>query len=129
MLVINIPKSVLYVSEVASVLGYSSHFVYNLIHTGQLKAYKNAGCKSWRITVDSIQDYLNTQTQYKTPVNWFKHFSFLYLSCRKYKLTVFCQNIAEIFGNRIKFGFLQETSARICTRNYQKHFWQGLFRM
>lgn len=69
MLVINIPKSILYVSEVASVLGYSSHFVYNLIHTGQLKAYKNVGCKSWRIPVDSIQDYLNTQTQSKAQGN------------------------------------------------------------
>lgn len=63
---INIPKSVLYVSEVASILGYSSHFVYNLIHTGQLKAYKNVGCKSWRISVEAIQDYLNSQKSLQT---------------------------------------------------------------
>ena len=69
MQVINIPKTVLYVSEVASVLGYSSHLVYDLIHTGQLKAYKNVGCKSWWIPVDSIQDYLSTQTNAKTPIN------------------------------------------------------------
>lgn len=69
MQVINIPKTVLYVLEVDSVLSYSSHFFYNLIHNGQLKAYKNVGCKSRRIPVNSIQNYLSAQTNAKTSTN------------------------------------------------------------
>lgn len=66
MQVIQIPKAVLFVSEAASLLGYSSHFVYELIHSGKLYAYKNPGCKTWKIPVEAIMDYLNSQKNSKS---------------------------------------------------------------
>ena len=44
-----INKTVLFVSEAACVLGCSSRQIYHLIHTGQLRAYKDEGAWAWKI--------------------------------------------------------------------------------
>ena len=56
-------KQVFYAAEVANILGCSVHRVYNLIHTGQLKAYKMTDSNSWHVTADSIQDYIDSRQQ------------------------------------------------------------------
>ena len=45
-----IDKKVLYVAEVASLLGCCSQVIYRLIDSGKLAAYKEPGRKCWRIT-------------------------------------------------------------------------------
>ena len=56
-----INKMVFYASEAAAMLGYSTHTVYQLIHTGQLQAFRDEGRKTWRIPESSIMAYLNTR--------------------------------------------------------------------
>jgi len=56
-----INKVVFYASEAAAMLGYSTHTVYHLIHTGQLQAFRDKGRKTWRIPESSIIAYLNTR--------------------------------------------------------------------
>lgn len=53
-----INKTVLFVSEAACVLGCSSHQIYQLIHAGQLKAYKDDGARAWKIPERSIEQYI-----------------------------------------------------------------------
>lgn len=48
-----------YASEVAAILGYSTHTVYHLIHTKQLPAFRDKGCKAWRIPESAIISYVN----------------------------------------------------------------------
>ena len=48
-----INKSILYVSDVASLLGCSAQVIYHLIHSGILPAYKES--KSWRIPENQLQ--------------------------------------------------------------------------
>lgn len=55
-----INKIVFYASEAAAMLGYSTHTVYHLIHTGQLQAFRDKGQKAWRIPESSIIAYLNS---------------------------------------------------------------------
>lgn len=55
-----IEKLVLYVSDVASLLGVSCHVVYQLIHSGKLFAYKIPGSKSWHIPADTLIEYINS---------------------------------------------------------------------
>ena len=57
-----INKLVFYASEAAAMLGYSTHTVYYLIHTGQLQAFRDEGRKTWRIPESSIIAYLNART-------------------------------------------------------------------
>ena len=57
-----INKLVFYASEAAAMLGYSTHTVYHLIHTGQLQAFRDEGRKTWRIPESSIIAYLNART-------------------------------------------------------------------
>ena len=51
-----IEKIVLHVSDVASLLGVSSKKVYEMIHKGELPAYK-AG-KAWKIYAASVEAYV-----------------------------------------------------------------------
>ena len=53
-----VEKLVLYVSDVASLLGVSCYVVYQLIHSGQLFAYKIPGSRSWHIPAESLQEYI-----------------------------------------------------------------------
>ena len=61
MRIMQLPKTLLHVSDVASLLGCSSHTVYNLIKTGQLTAYKDAGGKAWKIPVSSVEAYVKSR--------------------------------------------------------------------
>lgn len=54
-----IEKKVLYVAEVASLLGCCSQVVYQLIDSGKVKAYKEPGRKCWRIREHALQEYLD----------------------------------------------------------------------
>ncbi len=54
-----IEKLVLHVSDAASLLGVSSHKVYEMIHAGELSAYK-AG-KAWKIYDSSIAAYIRSR--------------------------------------------------------------------
>lgn len=56
-----INKVVFYASEAAAMLGYSTHTIYHLIHTGQLQAFRDKGRNAWRIPESSIIAYLNTR--------------------------------------------------------------------
>lgn len=56
-----INKVVFYASEVAALLGYSTHTVCHLIHTGQLYAFRDPGRKAWRIPESAIIDYINAR--------------------------------------------------------------------
>lgn len=49
-----INKTVFFASEAASLLGYSTHTIYQLIHEGKLAAYREEGYKAWRIPEASI---------------------------------------------------------------------------
>lgn len=60
-----IDKKVLYVAEVASLLGCCSQVVYQLIDSGKLKAYKEPGRKCWRITAEAVDEYIHqSQKEY-----------------------------------------------------------------
>lgn len=61
MRIMQLSKTLLHVSDVASLLGYSSHTVYNLIKTKQLTAYKDAGGKAWKIPVSAVEAYVNSK--------------------------------------------------------------------
>ncbi len=58
-----INKAVLYVSEVACLLGCSAHYIYHLIHTGKLAAYKEDGGRAWKIPEASVMQYINSHKQ------------------------------------------------------------------
>ncbi len=65
-----IDKKVLYVSEVASLLGCCSAVVYKLIENGNLKAYKDAGGKRWQIPELALNDYIQqSQEAFETTKN------------------------------------------------------------
>ncbi len=61
MITIQVSKSLLHVSDVASLLGYSSHTIYRLIKTKQLTAYKENGCKVWKIPAFAVEDYIKSK--------------------------------------------------------------------
>ena len=61
MITVQISKTLLHVSEVAALLGYSSHTIYNLIKTKQLTAYKEKGCKVWKIPAFAVEDYIKSR--------------------------------------------------------------------
>ena len=54
-----INKTVLFASEAAAVLGYSTHTIYQLIHQGKLPAFREEGHKAWRIPESSIKAYVD----------------------------------------------------------------------
>lgn len=51
-----IEKLVLHVSDAASLIGVSSHKIYEMIRNRELPAYK-AG-KAWKIPADAVEDYI-----------------------------------------------------------------------
>ena len=51
-----IEKLVLHVSDAASLIGVSSHKIYEMIQSKELLAYK-AG-KAWKIPTDAVEDYI-----------------------------------------------------------------------
>jgi excisionase family DNA binding protein len=51
-----IEKIVLHVSDAASLLGVSSQKIYEMIHNGELHAFK-AG-KAWKISATDIESYV-----------------------------------------------------------------------
>lgn len=51
-----IEKLVLHVSDAASLIGVSSHKIYEMIRNRELPAYK-AG-KAWKIPADTVEDYI-----------------------------------------------------------------------
>lgn len=55
-----IEKKVLYVAEVAALLGCCSQVVYQLIFSGKLKAYKEPGRKCWRILDTALLEYIDS---------------------------------------------------------------------
>ena len=57
--IMQVSKTLLHVSDVASLLGYSSHTIYNLIKTVKLTAYKNA--KAWKIPVSAVEAYVKSR--------------------------------------------------------------------
>ena len=57
-----INKTILFAAEVAALLGYSTQYVYTLIHQGKLFAYKDPDGKAWRIPEKSITDYIPRQS-------------------------------------------------------------------
>lgn len=61
MIAIPISKTLLHVSDVASLLGYSSHSIYRLIKTNQLTAYKEPGCKVWKIPAFAVEDFVKSK--------------------------------------------------------------------
>ena len=63
-----INKMVFFASEAAALLGYSTHTVYHLIHTGQLQAFRDEGRKAWRIPENAIIAYLNACTAQKEAI-------------------------------------------------------------
>ena len=58
-----INKTVFFASEAASLLGYSTHTIYQLIHEGKLAAYREEGHKAWRIPEASIQAHIDACMQ------------------------------------------------------------------
>lgn len=60
-----INKAVLYVSEAAALLGCSSQYIYHLIHTGNLAAYKDEGTRAWKIPEESIKQYITDRLNAK----------------------------------------------------------------
>ena len=60
-----INKVVFFASEAAALLGYSTHTVYHLIHSGQLPAFREDGHKTWRIPESSIQAFLDSRMEQK----------------------------------------------------------------
>ncbi len=61
-------KTVLNVSEAAFVLNTSSYCIYNLIHTGKLRAYKDANQYGWRIPAEELERYKAEQLLATVPV-------------------------------------------------------------
>ena len=59
-----IERKLLYVSDVASLVGVSSHRVYEWIHLGLLRAFKFPGSKNWHILVEDLEEFLQSQTFY-----------------------------------------------------------------
>ena len=51
-----IEKLVLHVSDAASLIGVSSHKIYEMIQSKELPAYK-AG-KAWKIPSEAVEDYI-----------------------------------------------------------------------
>lgn len=60
-----INKTVLYVSEAAALLGCSSQYIYHLIHTGKLAAYKDEGARAWKIPEEAIKQYITDRLNAK----------------------------------------------------------------
>lgn len=60
-----INKNVLYVSEAAALLGCSSQYIYHLIHTGKLAAYKDEGTRAWKIPEEAIKQYITDRLNAK----------------------------------------------------------------
>ena len=56
-----ITKTVFYVSEAATLLNCAPYCIYQLIRSGQLKAYKNPGGRAWLIPEQSIRDYIESR--------------------------------------------------------------------
>lgn len=54
-----IEKLVVHVSDAASLIGVSSQKIYQMIHTGELAAYK-AG-KAWKIPTVDIEAYIQSR--------------------------------------------------------------------
>ena len=59
-----VEKKVLYVSEVASCLGCSSHVIYKMIHSGKLAAYKDDGAHAWKIPEEAIATYIESRKRH-----------------------------------------------------------------
>ncbi|MEN6413446.1 MAG: helix-turn-helix domain-containing protein [Veillonellales bacterium] len=54
-----IEKLALHVSDAASLLSVSSQKVYQMIHNGELKAYKTG--KAWKIPVEALKAYTKSR--------------------------------------------------------------------
>ncbi|MBO4780038.1 MAG: helix-turn-helix domain-containing protein [Selenomonadaceae bacterium] len=59
--IMQLSKTLLHVSDVASLLNCSSQKIYNLIKTNQLTAYKDAGGKAWKVPVSAVEAYVNSR--------------------------------------------------------------------
>ena len=57
-----INKTILFAAEVSSLLGYSTQYVYTLIHQEKLFAYKDPDGKAWRIPEKAVTDYIQRQS-------------------------------------------------------------------
>ena len=58
--VISVPKAILSVSDVSSLLGCSNYPIYKLIRQGKLEIIP--GGKRYRITAQSVKDYINSKS-------------------------------------------------------------------
>lgn len=61
MKIVLVPKMVLHVSDVASLIGCSACTVYKLIESGKLRAYKTG--RAWKINAEDLLDYLESRSQ------------------------------------------------------------------
>ena len=59
--IIQISKVVLRVADVASLLNYSSHTIYQKIKAGEIAAYKNEGGRIWNIPATSLENYVQSK--------------------------------------------------------------------
>ena len=53
-----IEKKVFFASEVASMLGCSTYKVYELLHSGELKGFRDCEGGTWYIPAESIEEYI-----------------------------------------------------------------------
>ena len=65
-------KEILTVPEVSYFLACSQQTIYNLIHSGKLEAYKDAGQngrsgRNWKITAFSVEYYLRSMVNEYAP--------------------------------------------------------------
>lgn len=58
MMIVNVPKSVLYAAEAAVLLNISVQKVYQLLHAGKIKGYKYDTSNAWRIPAESVINYV-----------------------------------------------------------------------
>ncbi len=49
----------MHVSDAGSILGVSSQTIYELIHNGEIKAFKTG--RVWKIAAQSVNDYANSK--------------------------------------------------------------------
>ena len=55
-------KQLLYPSDVASLLGCCVHKVYEYLHTGKLRGYKDG--RSWHIPAEAVDEFIRHNMQF-----------------------------------------------------------------
>jgi len=58
-----INQRIFLVLDISSILRCGQKRVYELIHNGELKAYKDSNGRSWKITEDALNSYIETHNK------------------------------------------------------------------